>query len=68
MALSVVCLQELKWLRLRKAIQQQGRRVRCQEQNFPKPEPRSIVTMAKRGKQGPREAAGFSEDENRQSL
>lgn len=66
--LMVLSLQEPKCLRLGKAIQQQGQRVRCQEQNFPEPEPRSIVTMAKRGKQGPREAAGFSEDENRQSL
>jgi hypothetical protein len=64
MVLSVVCLQETYWPRLRKAIQQQGQRVSCQKQKFPKPEPRLILTMAKRGKRGPREAAAFS-DENR---
>lgn len=45
-----------------------GTGLRCQEQNFPKLEPRSIVTMAKRGKQRLRGADGFSEEENRQSL
>ena len=33
-----------------------GPGLRCQEQNFPKLEPRSIVTMAKRGKEWPRGA------------
>lgn len=57
---------EPKWPRLRKAIQQQGKRVRYPEQNFQKLEPRSIVTIAKRGKQGSglREAPGFPKDEN----
>lgn len=62
------CLQGTPWPRLRKTVQQKGQRVRCQAQNFPELKPRSIVTMAKRGKHWPREAAGFSEDENTQSL
>ena len=41
--------------------------MRCPEQNFQKLEQRSIVTMAKREKQEPREAPGFSEDESKAS-
>lgn len=62
----MVCLQQPKWPRLQEGCPAIGARAEVPRAEFSKLEPRSIVTMAKRGKERPRgQAAGYSEDENK---